>query len=1422
MATYTITEQNKYYTTLGLRVAGDIFNINGGGLIVDCDTRYGYNGATAAYFGNITISATLGGTITFDSRKVRLIPFGSGSGTVPAADTVISRNGASGKLIGVYANLTSAPLAAAAAMPTTGFIKIREWNSTTFTVGTLTGISASSTGADEPGWIEVVGVNAGTVTANRLGQFIVRGDFYYFRGTTTSGTRTTGYQIPTNGSTAVYVPGVEVETSPGSNVYEFYPCAGTKTALLANIATDPVRGKFCWVTTSGVVYFGYDGTNSTGGYCPEAGCKVRVPNIFFVCCVAAASVNILPNATLATRYDFTTIGGGVIDIQNACMNWYLSFSQAYNVKLSHVYTFDSMLLTECATAVQWDNVGVGQSAANTQIALNMSYNFEGGVFSDSVFSRTAQAASGAYIISISDCNYITFNNVKSQSLTKAANAATGSFALTRVNHSSFNDCVFGGGRAAIATCTDIEFNDSVYYDNPATTTDTAIPMAIYGLSSNCINNRFSGLSFGGLTMVQPYTSILNIAAAGCQDIYLRNIGTYSEPLDLGGSKVNATWSNSASTTINVVTPSAHGLKVNDIIYVIISSNTSYVTVGNKTVTAVGSATTFTFTNTTGTASGTLTYYPVMTSYVAILATNAAAKGVKIQRVYTKGSRTGLISADNSSFGLTIESAFATIPKSITVPSQETVIKQAGCSSALTAQTAVYGTHFFDFYNGDDTTDSASYAVTCLSSTVGQITKVGHGFITGQQIFVTYSEYTTLLDIGAKTVTVTGPDTFTIPILSNTNAGNIEFTPINGRVAIQMNEPSSATGSQVTLSGSASFTAAGSLYMPAVGDTALFKLPYKLLGHSRFIPTELVMAGGTLTNYTVSYCTDGTNFKAMSTNSPVGSITNMAAAGANSIGVVYLGNGLIVAVYYNSGIYCRPVTVVDGVVTTYSAGLVLSGTGNISYCGICKLSSSSLLLMYSNGSNICGRVVFIDTNTYTVSMNSEFTLSGKPSGYWPAVAPLRNTKYLVAVRNNASPYTIDVGIMSNGVVSSWTASSTINVGVISDLICMSDDGTTAIYLLTVSGVFKAYAQVIKVENSSTITCGVWTECVTMSSVNSFRAARYSDTIAIGYPTAAYDSQLLRLSINPTTLTINSKYSYGSITGLNGYIAVAGNTVTVTAMNHMVSLRFIGVSRYNPDTDSFTHVNPRYGSPVNAPPYFESYYTDCGHMCSIDNNYLASIFDASTGPSVTLMYSDGYTGDIKSINDTYRNTVLHVNRLTDSVSIGDYVFGTNIKPNTRVTGVWPFSVMIDIPFTSVPTGTIRFSHLPLEMIPDSGIDLWVKIRTIKANTTAITSIYANTYSSDARRQQQYPLDMSMVSVTNLVSGSRVKAYRVDNSEILFSGVESGGTVNFATEYVGNIMIEARKSSSSPYYMPWTTQISTISGSTVYATALQQLDM
>lgn len=205
MATLTVTTPVNIDSLVG-RTGGDTYAINGGFVTFDEDSRYGLNANTSATIGSLSPSATLGGSALVDGRAIWLIPFTGGGGTVPAFNTAITLGGATGKCIGVYSALNVAPATPGAAMPATGWIKVKQWNGTLYGTGALGGITATAAAGEKVGWLEIVGQEGSVCLVGSLNQIasggydgsLIKGDWYEVG--TTTGNRATTYQIPTNGS----------------------------------------------------------------------------------------------------------------------------------------------------------------------------------------------------------------------------------------------------------------------------------------------------------------------------------------------------------------------------------------------------------------------------------------------------------------------------------------------------------------------------------------------------------------------------------------------------------------------------------------------------------------------------------------------------------------------------------------------------------------------------------------------------------------------------------------------------------------------------------------------------------------------------------------------------------------------------------------------------------------------------------------------------------------------------------------------------------------------------------------------------------------------------------------------------------------------------------------------------------------------
>ena len=515
------------------RTAGEAWTCNGGILTIRTDSRWHANAPASmtGSLGAVTISATLGGGYYIDATNVRWLAITGGSGTAAIGDT-ISQGGVSGYFLGYWGSLTATPSATIGA---TGFIKLREVTGGAFSAGALTfsgSGAATAAGADVVGWIEGVHDQAIAITVPRLGKFQTRGDWFELG--TTSGAANQLVQVPTNGSSTAYVPGVWIETSSGSNIYEFYPSLYAAGMSTTNLGTD-ARSKFVCMETNGNIRIGHNGT-TTVGYVPSSGCKIRIPNILGRQCTAAArATNAIPSATAATRPDFTTTSAGALDIEYFATDWYLYFLQPYSVRIHDSATFDYVLLSEVATALDMDNVGKGTSQSIDARSFNATSCFAGGTIANCDFQRFAAGASD-HSFEVLYCADITVSNTKSGIITFARSTGM-AFQVTQSKNITFNNCYGFNQAIQITSSFDCTINDYDHTDRYVGTTNTTGIYACYILASSD-NILVDGVTFGlggTIANVHPYLGIFNIGQS--QNITLRNIGSRATALS-GGSANN--------------------------------------------------------------------------------------------------------------------------------------------------------------------------------------------------------------------------------------------------------------------------------------------------------------------------------------------------------------------------------------------------------------------------------------------------------------------------------------------------------------------------------------------------------------------------------------------------------------------------------------------------------------------------------------------------------------------------------------------------------------------------------------------------------------------------------------------------------------------------------------------------------------------
>lgn len=318
MANITVSTSSNFddAANLALNHNETVTVTSGATLTLDSDNRYAQNSAAPM---TITISE---GAVVVDGRNVWWLPFDASSGTVPALSSqgtldVTVGGVAVGELLGIWdAYATPKPLDAGVAMPASGFVKLRRKvaaiaDNDVLTFGGGATATVNSATGGQRGWIDLVGTSvytanflSGGIYCNARSQLRVYGDWFELGETTGVAGQVVQHYLP------IYCSGVQIETAPGSGVYEWYVSFPFNTVPNAALVLDNnIFGRAFTSTTTGAITLGYNAQF----YVPPAGCKIRVPN---VCLNSVIAGSYDTYATAANNTTTWRLWGGVYsDVQ---------------------------------------------------------------------------------------------------------------------------------------------------------------------------------------------------------------------------------------------------------------------------------------------------------------------------------------------------------------------------------------------------------------------------------------------------------------------------------------------------------------------------------------------------------------------------------------------------------------------------------------------------------------------------------------------------------------------------------------------------------------------------------------------------------------------------------------------------------------------------------------------------------------------------------------------------------------------------------------------------------------------------------------------------------------------------------------------------------------------------------------------------
>ena len=536
MASYSVTT-TKYISELTGKTGIDTYNVDAGTLIIDCDSRYAPNSTpTTGPLGNLTVSSTVGGLFSVTTEFTKLIQFDTGTGIVPAYGTVITKGTASATILCVMELKTGgATYAAGATMPATGWLKVRVATNG-FTSGTVTGAGYAlnlTDGVLSQGWINIVGVQDRSHSHSRLGSMSMRGDWVSVG--STSGVRGQNIQLPhftADGRTDY--PGVDIETSPGSGTYQFWPNAGLYFTSV-ECSTDS-RSSFVYISTVGVVTIG-TGTNAQPtGHLPVAGCDVRIPSIILQECAATnLQTTVEPWRNIGTRYESSFTNAGLCTLSKVTGTWYWNIVQAYSLYMRDVHVCDNILIGEIGTKADIDNLHIGLSTATTEYASNafvFQQCYYGGVVGTMSFLRGRSTATSGYAAIVVNCyGGWTFAKLRGGH-TGAPTAVSGAIYFNTNGVIVIDEAWTFAKRVLVQAGTSFKLKKLIYADKCIGTTDTTAQSRAVEAVAMATNMEITDIqNWPGVANCHPYLALFY--ANTTSNSSLRSCGTAAVPFNAG-------------------------------------------------------------------------------------------------------------------------------------------------------------------------------------------------------------------------------------------------------------------------------------------------------------------------------------------------------------------------------------------------------------------------------------------------------------------------------------------------------------------------------------------------------------------------------------------------------------------------------------------------------------------------------------------------------------------------------------------------------------------------------------------------------------------------------------------------------------------------------------------------------------------------
>lgn len=230
-------------------------------------------------------------------------------------------------------------------------------------------------------------------------------------------------------------------------------------------------------------------------------------------------------------------------------------------------------------------------------------------------------------------------------------------------------------------------------------------------------------------------------------------------------------------------------------------------------------------------------------------------------------------------------------------------------------------------------------------------------------------------------------------------------------------------------------------------------------------------------------------------------------------------------------------------------------------------------------------------------------------------------------------------------------------------------------------------------------------------------------------------------------------------------------------------------------------------------------------------ITEVVDSITGKAgtyrVMIMTVSGGTYTLGASTQTVTSTTITASTSVYGIAVGDNVFDLttagNVATNAKVSSISSLTVFVlNTASTNSTLQILAFSaiHSESSIVASTGFKLKIRCRVnTVSSTNSLTTVAIPTITDSTYQQAQYPLDLTTITLQNVIQNSVYEIYNVTTATTLATGTKATAAstdleISAVASNGDNIRVRVRKSSATTKYLPFETNATVASlTATVY---------